>query len=187
VGKKRRRPDKVIRMAKDHQWKCTPGYMLMVADGGAVRFEVPSGWYHDFWSPEGEPASIRVCDVDPPDDNCRLVLSLQRFPIADIDSLPFGKLHPRLDRPEAHHLRRVGFKLAWTTLDVIADRTNGRPIRTFILYGLAPGIQALLSMSCWEEDYEARLPLWLHVVDTFEMAHHVKDLARGTGVRPHLN
>lgn len=161
--------------------------MLIVADGGAARFEVPSGWYHDFWSPDGEPPSIRVCDVDPPDDNCRLVLSLQRFPLQDIDSMPMGRLYPGLDQPGAHHIRRPGYKLAWTTLEVVADKTNGRPILTFMLWGLAPGIQALLSMAVWEEDYEQRLPLWLHVVETFDMANHIKDLARGTGVRPHLN
>lgn len=105
----------------------------------------------------------------------------------DIDAIPIGKLHPRLGEPEAHHLRRPGQKLSWTVLDVEPDRENGRPILTYLLYGLAPGIQAVLSMAVWEEDAAQRLPLWLHVVETFEMAHHVTDLKQGTGVRPHLN
>lgn len=93
----------------------------------------------------------------------------------------------KLADPEAHHLRRPGQKLSWTVLDVEPDRVSGRPILTYVLYGLAPGIQAVLSMAIWEEDAVQRLPLWLHVVDTFEMAHHINDLSQGTGVRPHLN
>jgi len=187
VGKKKRKPSQTIPLDPNHKWKCSPGHMLLVAEGGAVRFEVPTGWFHDFWSPDGGPPSVRICDVEPPDDNCRLVLSIQRFPLLDIDAIPIGKLHPRLGEPEAHHLRRPGQKLSWTVLDVEPDRVSGRPILTYLLYGLAPGIQAVLSMAIWEEDAVQRLPLWLHVVDTFEMAHHVNDLSQGTGVRPHLN
>ena len=42
-------------------------------------------------------------------------------------------------------------------------------------------------MAVYEEDYENRLPLWHHVVKTFDMAHHITDPSRGTSVRPILN
>lgn len=187
MGSKKRRNDKEIPLAKDHKWKCTPGYMLIVADGGVVRFEAPSGWYNDFWEPGDVPPSIRVCDGNPPDDDCRIVLSVTRFPFMDIDSRPISRLHPKLAEPQAHHIRRPGYKLAWAILDPMPDKNNGRSITTFVLYGLAPGIQCILSMAIWEEDYEKRLPLWLHVVETFDMANHVTDISTGASVRPTLN
>jgi hypothetical protein len=105
----------------------------------------------------------------------------------DIDSIAMTMLNPRLATPEAQHLRRPDHKLSWVMLDVVPDQTNGRPILTFLLYGLAAGIQAVLTMGVWEEDYEQRLPLWHHVVQTFDMAHLVTDLQRGTGVRSQLS
>ena len=132
MGKQKRQQERVIRLAKHHQWKCTPGYMLIAADRGAVRFEVPSGWYNDFWGPDGQPPSIRVCDVEPPDDSCRLVLSIVRFPMMDIDEMPLERLFPKLGGLGVHHLRRPGHKIAWTEMDVEKDRTNGRPIRTLL-------------------------------------------------------
>ena len=38
---------RVYKLDANHTWKAKPGYQIFVADWGAVRFDIPSGWAFD--------------------------------------------------------------------------------------------------------------------------------------------
>ena len=165
--------------------------MLLVADGGAVRFEVPSGWHHGFHTTPtkaGELSSIRICDVPPPHDNCRIEVSVYHVPIMDIDAIPLEKLLPTLDHPDTQRVRRPAHKLAWRLVDSTEpDKNEGREMWSFLAYAMYPGVQALLTMALWKDDLELRLPIWQHILSTFDMGQRVLDPTTGAVTSPHLN
>lgn len=77
-----------LRMDDDHGWRCKPGYSIFVADRGAVRFEVPSGWPVVI-----DDEGVKIHDQQPPDDNCRIQLSVHYLPAGiDWGELPPAKL-----------------------------------------------------------------------------------------------
>jgi len=77
-----------LRMDDDHGWRCRPGYSIFVADRGAVRFDVPSSW-----KVVVDDEGVKIHDKAPPDDNCRIQLSVHYLPPGvDWSELPPAKL-----------------------------------------------------------------------------------------------
>src|SRR5437588_1648579 len=103
-------------LKKDHKWKATPGFRIAALDRGAIRFEFPQDW---ICLPDED--SVKFYDRKPPDDNCRLAVSRQKFPDgADNVSLDDLVLSMTRNDPrglegttEIIHVRRSAIELAW--------------------------------------------------------------------------
>jgi hypothetical protein len=77
-----------LRMDDDHTWRCKPGYTIFVADRGAVRFDIPSDWVVNV-----DAEGVKLHDKPPPDDDCRIQLSIFYLPpVIDWDELPLARL-----------------------------------------------------------------------------------------------
>ena len=121
-----------LKLKEGHGWKAKPGYKIFVADHGAIRFDLPKEWVV-----VPGPKSIRFYDRQPPDDNCRLEVSLIRHPPIDWSGLPLPKLIREVvkdgpkDAPnigDAHTLGRPNLELVWTELSFI-DASERRDAR----------------------------------------------------------
>lgn len=81
---------------KMYRWKAKPGYNIFVADRGAVRFDFPEKWVVE---PDDD-GSIKFHDRQPPDDDCRLQVSVFHLrPDIDWSALPLAPLLEHLSRP----------------------------------------------------------------------------------------
>ena len=77
----------VLKLQEGHTWKCKPGYNIFVLDQGVLRFDVPADWVMELAE-----TSVKFYDCRPPDDNCRLEVSLLRHPQIDWSLLPLDQL-----------------------------------------------------------------------------------------------
>src|SRR2546430_2888448 len=64
-----------LRMPKEHGWQAKPGYSVFVADRGAARFNIPSGW--KLKPTEG--GSIQFRNKPEPDDDALLEISVMHL------------------------------------------------------------------------------------------------------------
>ena len=70
-------------LPEGHQWKAQAGYKIVVVERGAARFEIPNDWHV-----EATATSLRAFDAVPPDDECPLEVTVQRFPGLDPERVP---------------------------------------------------------------------------------------------------
>lgn len=131
-------------------------------------------------------ASVSLFDREPPDDECRLTVSIQELPAADWSSLPVssllasvvpGKSGERAPGP-VHVKRRGDLELAWRDLRFQDEATAGNACsRT----GLARGgdVHILLTFDFWVDDFQRCDRVWEVVLDTLELGRTVADPTRG--------
>jgi len=166
-----------------HKWKCSPGHNLLIADRGAVRFEYPTGWHVR----PGKEGQLQVHDVPPPDDECRIQLSIIRTPgvrARDLADLPLVELLRRSleDGPKEKHspgwtrlsdvstIERPGLQIAWAESSWL-DREHGdRKVLCRQLVARGPGMHPFVTFDYYEERAEQFRPVWLHMVQTFKVA-----------------
>jgi hypothetical protein len=166
-------------MPPGHQWKCSPGHNLFIADRGAVRFEYPEDWHH---GPEDD-GSIGFHDRVPPDDDCSLRASVIHFPpgvkLADVDrALPLDKLIvdavARDTRSVSfdgtvHHVAKPGTAVVWVQMTFI-DPIEHRPARSRMCMARARGIQPLITMDYWDDLADRFEPVWDNVMRSLWVA-----------------
>jgi hypothetical protein len=171
-----------LELKENHLWTAKPGYQVFVADRGAVRFEVPQGWFL-----EPQTASFRFTDVEPPDDNCGLEVSFNRLPPADYSQLPLTDLlrevvdrdsRDVIKRGIIHRIDRVALRLVWTELRFI-DPTEKREAFSRIAIGLGAGIQCLLTFEYWVEDANKFLHAWDTALETLKLGLYISDPTTG--------
>jgi hypothetical protein len=85
---KRKGKTETLKLRPDHRWKAKPGCEILVADRGAVRFDIPE----DRTLEKGDD-SVRFHDREPPDDDCLLQMTLMTLP-AEVDwsAFPLDRL-----------------------------------------------------------------------------------------------
>ena len=162
-----------------HNWKCSPGHRLFVADRGAVRFEFPEAWMH---GPEDD-GSIGFHDRKPPDDDVSLKVTVIRLPpgasMADLDrELPLDRmLLASLDRPDrdgacdgvVHRVAKPDAEVIWVEA-TSRDKEQDRMIRSRMCLSRARGVQPLITMDCWADMTEQFDPVWDHLMATLWVA-----------------
>lgn len=145
---------------EDHRWRCKPGYSVFVADRGAVRFDIPKEWVVLV-----DASGVRIHDKQPPDDDCRLQLTVfYPPPVPGVEELPLaqmlGDALSRKGRPDPETIpaaRRALLRdplLALPPDDEDAPRMV-EPIR----HVLRPGLEIVWTEVHWvdpEEKREAR-------------------------------
>jgi hypothetical protein len=165
------------RMPANHSWKAKPGHQIFVAQMGAVRFDIPSGWLII-----PGPSSYKLCDRQPPDDECTLEVSFIELPPVDLSDLPVTRMLREVTAQETRgtqtwrgeiveerrgELEIAQFASRWT------DTTLMREACSHIAIGRRQGIQALLTCDYWLDDAKQFGPVWLTVMETLRVAEWV--------------
>jgi hypothetical protein len=183
------------RLAGDHGWRCKPGYVIFVADRGAVRFDIPKTWVV---VPDAE--GIKIHDQQPPDDNIRIQLSIfYPPPMVDWTELPLATLlddaiagreaDDKLDiisRDPISHVLRPGLTIVWTELRQM-DPGEQREARHRHLFargkgndrGLERDLLALITMDFWPEDAGRCNPVWKELLRSLRLGQYVTDPRKG--------
>jgi hypothetical protein len=178
------------RLRDDHTWRSRPGYKIFVVDRGAVRFDIP-----DTWMVVADADGVRLHDKQPPDDDCRLQVSVIRLPAGiDWSSLPLpamlaqavdepgpgedGPMREILGRDPVSQTLRTGLEIAWTETRWI-DPGEGREARSRLLLARANHIQPLITLDFWADDASRLDPAWKELVRSLRVGEFVSDPTAG--------
>lgn len=164
------------RLPKNHGWKAKPGYVIFVADAGAVRFDIPEKWIVE---PGAD--SIKFHDRKPPDDDCLLQFSLMRLnPDIDWTGLPLEQTLLGLFDDDSRGLERIGdvVELRRNDLEVVwfegrfVDENEGREALTRACLARRGTIMPFITMDFWPEDAPRFTPVWDEVVRTLRLGDY---------------
>jgi hypothetical protein len=172
----------VLKLQEGPTWKCKPGYKIFVLDQGLLRFDIPEDWVV-----EPGDTSVKFYDRKPPDDNCRLEVSLLHHPQIDWSLLPLDQLLRHLGhRRSGEEIRnqgmyrqnRPGLDLVWVE-ETFIDPNESKPARSRIAIVRGTNGHALVTLDFWEEDAGRLLPTWDEVMRSIDMGLKVRDPAMG--------
>jgi len=168
-----------LKLKDGHTWSSKPGYKIFVLDSGALRFDIPQDWVVE----PGE-TSVRFYDRRPPDDNCRLEVSLLAHSQFDWKGLPLDQLlrdlvgGPGEQIRDVRHASRPGVNIAWAE-KVFIDPQENRPAHSRIAVVRGINAHALLTLDFWAADAKRVVPVWDEVVRSLDMGLKVRDPALG--------
>jgi hypothetical protein len=175
--------DKTVRLDDDHGWRSKPDYQIFVADRGAVRFDFPVDWVV-----EVDSDGIRIHDRPPPDDDCRLQVTVFYLPEGiDFTDLPVAKLlaaalndrdREIISQDPISHLLRPGYDIVWTEVQW-TDPNEQREARSRHCLARAGTIQAFLTLDFWPEDAKRVKPVWKEVLRSLRLGEYVASPEQG--------
>lgn len=172
-----------VPLPASHRWKCSAGHLLLVADRGEVHFEYPEGWH----VAPGKNGALGVHDRPPPDDECRIQLSIIRtpgVPASALAGLPLDALLRNAIAPgsDAEHspgwtqltdvsvVERPGLRYAWVESSWL-DREHGdRKVLCRQLIARAPATHPFITFDYYADRAAEFRPVWLHLVETLRVA-----------------
>jgi hypothetical protein len=171
-----------FRLAPGQAWKCAPGYVSIVGDRGAFRFDIPEGWHFVPGTP-----TLNFYDREPPDDNILLEATPFGLPgaIAWTD-LPLSRLFAETTKNARDDIiwqgdpvqsERQGLELLWHETRFI-DPGEHREGRSRTLLARRATDLLLLTLSYWPEDAERSQSVWEEVLRSLRMGQHLQLTAR---------
>ncbi|MBM3225612.1 MAG: hypothetical protein FJZ47_17685 [Candidatus Tectomicrobia bacterium] len=172
----------VFKLHPQHRWTARPGYRILVADKGAVRFNFPQSWVL-----VPDKASIQLYDRQPPHDDCRLEVSVMYLPERDWSGLPLARLVEEvadgdtrdiLGRGEMHEIRRPNLEAAWLEMRFI-DPGEQRAARSRVCLARRDTIQPLITCDFWADDAPRVEKVWHEVLRSLTLGEYVDDPTRG--------
>jgi len=167
-----------LKLKKHHRWKGKPGYRIFVADGGAMRFNFPEHW---IVVPGDD--SINFHDKQPPDDDCRLAVSVMKLPAIDWSGLRLSALVQQVLDGDERKVEQPGkiveehrghLELAWAEVRFV-DPIENREAFSRICLGRESNIQCLITFDFWADDADTLRPVWDEVLRSLEIARYVSD------------
>ena len=170
----------VLKLRVGHTWRCKPGYKIFVLGEGALRFDVPRDWVV-----QPNERSVRLYDRQPPDDDCRLEVSLLRHSQTDWTGLPLEQLILGVvaekpgdtvpdTLPEIRRQNRPGVELVWIEKAFI-DPELGNPARSRIAIVRGINAHAVVTLDFWEADAGRIIPVWEEVMNSMNLGLQVQD------------
>ena len=172
-------------LSASHRWKAAPGYNILVADAGAVRFEYPHGWVVKP-QPNG---NLQLHDKEPPADECRITMTVFRLPPlanGSWEDLPLDELMHKVavvrekgKKNRKHEkgrkqisgavlVRRPDLSYAWSESSWI-DPENGKTILCRQMLARARGVQPLITFDYYVSRAEDFRPVWEHMAATLRL------------------
>src|SRR5205085_10732292 len=165
-------------LGASHRWKAAPGYNILVADRGAVRFDYPQGW---IVKPQAN-GNLQVHDKEPPADECRITMTVFRLPPlanGSWEDLPLdelmhkvavergkakGKKHRKDEKGRkqisgAVLVRRPDLSYAWCESSW-PDPENGKTIFCRQVMARARGVQPLITFDYYASRADDFRPVW---------------------------
>ncbi len=159
-------------MPEDHGWQARDGFSIVVADRGAVRFDVPTGWVTAF----GGDCDLHVTDAEPPDDDLSLKLTVLRLPVPVTDLPPLDAMAAGVAKPSrgdgATDLigpvveQGARAELAWMQWRFTE---GGREAIQRTLVGRGPGVHALFTSTLWSDDEQRFEAAWVELRRSLEV------------------
>ncbi len=180
---KRKYKEQVLKLRDNHTWKAPPGHKIVVLDRGAVRFNFPESW---MVVPESD--ALKLYDVAPPDDNCRLSVSFMRTPPVDWSELPLaGLLESVMAKDDDPSARPVGKTVRVPRQDVeivwmetsFEDPVEHREGRSRVAVARGRNIHAIFTLDFWPEDAPRLAAMWQEVMRSVELGRYVSDPTKG--------
>jgi hypothetical protein len=173
---------KVLRLPENHGWRSKPGYKIFVADRGAVRFDVPREWVV-----VPEEKTVKFYDKAPPNDDCRLELSVMYLnPQIDWTGLPLVQLFAEatkkgeletLQEGELVYVQRPDLELVWRENRVLDPGENREALSRACL-ARGSNVLPLITLDFWPEDAERVVPAWDEVLRSLQLGNYIKDVTR---------
>ena len=170
-----------LKLKEGHTWRCSPGYKICVLAEGASRFDVPCEWVME---PSAE--SVKLYDAIPPDDNCRLEVSLLRhsqidWSGLDLDTLVLNSAGGKAgaEREDIHRQQRPGVELVWIERSSIE---NGKEARSRIAIVRGLNAHAVFTLDFWASDADRLVPIWDEIMRSIDLGLKVDDPT--VGIRP---
>jgi hypothetical protein len=172
----------VLRLADNHTWKAPKGYKIVMADRGAVSFNIPENWHVAKFEP------LELLDGEPPNDNARVSMSYWRLPEGiDWSRLPLAEMlaestkdHPHkiIARGELVTATRDDIEIVWTEHRFEDPQENREAYSRF---ALARGwnVQALVTFDFWVEDLEKSKPVWDEILRSLQLGRSIQDPTKG--------
>lgn len=170
-----------LKMRKNHGWRAKPGYSIFVADRGAVRFDIPQNWVV---VPGDGP--VKICDRQPPDDNCAIQLSIFRLPAGiDWSALPLAQMladatdddqedKSVLAKGEVVTIDRPDIEIVWRETRFIDEGEQREAIsRSCIARGR--NLQPLITFDFWVDDAVRLYPVWDELLSSLRLGDYIED------------
>ena len=185
MGKKRNKRE-VLKLRRNHGWKAKPGHRIFVADQGAVRFDFPQDWILDFSGKKGD--SVKIYDGKPPNDDCRLEVSVWYLAPLDWSGLPLSKLVREVVEGDERDIIKKGsmqeevrgdLEIAWTEFLFIDHPNQHRKSYSRVCMARRGTIQPLITMDFWPEDELRVGQVWDTVLETLELGNYIQDPTLG--------
>jgi hypothetical protein len=167
-----------MKMAKNHVWKASPGYQILVLDRGAARIDIPQGWN----VAPGEKC-LEVRDKPQPDDRCLIQITVfPQMEHVDFSGLPLVSMFEQVtggdDEMDVISLspineeRRKDLEIVWRETRYI-DPEEKREACTRNCFARRVGIHVLISFSNWPEDVEEFTPAWEELLRSLRVGEFV--------------
>jgi hypothetical protein len=169
-----------LKLKEGHTWRCKPGYKICVLGEGALRLDLPGEWVMKI-----QESSVQFYDLEPPDDNCRLEVSLLRHSQIDWTGLPLDRLiqgcareKPDDEIAEIDRQSRPGVELVWVE-KALTDPQEARPARTRIALVRGTNAHVVITFDFWAADAERFAPVWNEVMGSIDLGLFVDDPTMG--------
>ena len=168
----------------DHGWKAAPGHKVFVANRGDVRFEFPERFVITH-----RDEAICFHDAPPPDDACRISLTIWPLPPEAgrrmMDELDLGdllrqaaegegkKTKDRAERPGPVTAgRRLNYEWAWLQY-AWNDKESGRVVRARTLMARTPRVALLITFEFYRDLQAEYEPTFGHLMATLRLSEPV--------------
>lgn len=177
------KPTKTLRMKDDHTWDAPKGYKIVVADRGAVSFNVPRSWIVAKLEPH-----LELNDRKPPDDDARLSMSFWRTPPGiDWTGLPLAPLLLKSSEETEMEVLETGplvsvprddLELMWIERKFI-DPKEKREAYTRIAMARGFDVHVLITCDFWVDDAKRIRPVWDEALRSLQLGRVIEDPTKG--------
>jgi hypothetical protein len=171
-----------LRLADNHTWQVPKGYKIVVADRGAISFNIPASWFLAKMEP------LELYDHEPPKDDARITVSFWRLPPGvDWSGLPLSNMltdatkdepYEILERGELTKSSREDIELVWTERRFM-DPQEKREAFSRIALARGFNVQALVTFDFWLDDLEKSKPVWDEVLRSIQLGRTIEDPTKG--------
>jgi hypothetical protein len=176
-------PTKTLKMKDDHTWDAPKGYKIVVADKGAVSFNIPRTWVIAKLEP-----NLELNDREPPNDDARLSMSFWRTaPGINWSAMPLEPLLLKsmegsdfeiLETGPIMTVPRDDLELAWMERKFM-DPKEKREAYTRIALGRGFDIHVLITCDFWVTDVRRIRPVWNEALRSLQLGRVIEDPTKG--------
>jgi hypothetical protein len=172
---------KVTELEANHVWKATPGYRIVVLDGGAVRFDILRDWVV-----HARENNVLIFDREPLDNRCSLGFSWHRLPLeSSMAPLTLLLAHgcttetrPILERSPIRQVNRPPLEIVWRQFRV-RDEPDTAEMCVRMCIARSGTTQAVFLFEFRPEDELAFFQPWETLLQTLAVGEYISDSATG--------
>jgi hypothetical protein len=176
-----------LKVKDNHNWKCPPGYKVLVIDRGAASFNIPEAWLLMSMEP------LELHNAPPPNDDARLVVHVFRVPLGvdwtGLPLMPFFEQQIKEGYPDAEILARTPLialekpdhELVWLQQKWVDEKEKRE---AFSRLGMArgPGMHLFITFDYWVDQADQFEPVWDQLIDSLQMGRYIADPTKGPTV-----